>query len=508
VKRRADKTLILKKPHSPYNDSIMATSSPTAPMPFIKQLRQLWLNFATSGIKFPVGSIERSRTMFINIFSLIGFTVELCFGLLNLTNGYYGAGGIETAAAVVMLANFFLLRRHRNVYRAARILLIVVAAPLMTMLLTASAYNTGVFWLPAFPVAAYLILGKRQGSTALFILFITIGTMTLLESFQLVQLAYSFLSIRQMIISLLLLTALLYVHENLREQSIQQADERALAFRAAYKKVRQTEQARDEYTLTLAHELHNSLVAIQKLAETWRDQHQSMTPERSLEYMNLIHESATDNLATINSLRDIVNVDRATFTVDKRLHSLREIIDQQIRLFEPQAKKAQLKLDRVFDDELPWQLSIDSFRMKEVLTNLLTNAMKHTAPGHTITVQAIKAADHEHLQQRARELGLTWYLGKHEPKLQAAKDFVFLGVSHQEVGISQQDIGKLFKKFSRLQPSDQLHPPKGHGLGLYIIRRITESHGGTYGVASQVGQGVTFYVTLPIEKYKPDKTIT
>jgi len=472
-------------------------------MPFLKKL---WYNYALSNLPLKPGSLGYSRTLFINIFSAIGFCVELSFGLLNLNSGYFSAAAVEIGAASVMFANLMALRHHGKINAAARLLLVASAAPLMTMLLTNTPYNTGIFWLPAFPIAAYLILGKRQGSTALLILMLVIGTMSLFESLQLVDLAYSYVSIRQMIISLLILAVLMYVHENLREQGLQLAEERAIAFRAAYQKVRQTEKARDEFTATLAHELRNSFVAIQKLAETWRSQLNTITPKKSREYIDLIHQSSTDNLGTINSLLDIVNIEQATFTVNKRLGSLRDIIRQQVGLFTPQAEQAGVTLDVVFDDEIPWQLPIDTFRIKEVLANLISNAIKHTARGNTATVQAIKAVNADHLFERAKELKLKWFMSPEDPKLHGLKDFVWLGVSHAEAGLHREDIPKLFKKFSRLQPKDQLHPPQGHGLGLYIIRRIIESHSGTYGVASRASQGVTFYVTLPVEEPSPKIT--
>ncbi len=461
-------------------------------------IKKLWLNYITSNIDLPAGSVERSRVVFINVFSLIGAAIELTYGMLNLAGGYYPTAAIEIAITLVILVNLMLLRWHRNVQLAARVLIVAVAIPLMTMLLTPSVYNTNVFWLPTFPIVAYLILGKKQGSTALFILFLIIGAMGMMEIFNLVELAYSIISIRQVIITLLVLAILLYIHENLQEQTVQLADERALAFRQAYQQARQEQKARDEYTITLAHELSNSLIAIQKLAETWRQQSQSLTPERSRQYMDLIHQSATDNLATVNSLLDAVNLDRAAFKVNKHLHSLREIVDQQLSLFRPQAQEAGVRLAKVFDHEVPWQMSIDGFRIKEVLTNLLSNAIKHTRSGNTITVQVVRAADQEQLQQKAKGLEISWYLDNREKGLEQLADFVFIGVSHPEEGINKKDMGKLFKKFSRLQQGKELQAPKGHGLGLYIIRRIIESHSGTYGVASQAGKGVTFYVTLPI----------
>ena len=412
-------------------------------------IRTSWHNFITSGIDIPHDQSD-NRLLFINIFSLVGFVLELSFGVFNIANGNFLIGIVEVLTATTMIGNLLLLRRIRDTNLAARILIAIIAAPLMIMLFTATGSNTGFFWLPTFPVAAYLLLGKRQGSTALMILFLTIGLLTLLETFDLVQLAYSFISIRQLILSLLVLTVILYVHENLKEQSDQRTKQKNKALTGAYKSMRHTEELRDEFTAALAHELRNAFVGIQKLTETWHDKRDKISPERSEEYVQLIHQTATDNLALVNSLLDVVSVDTPGFKVTRGFYSLQEVIDQQVSLFQSQANSANIKIVKVIDNEIPWQLYMDSFRIKQVLANLLSNAIKHSTAGETIAVQVIAAIDNHDLQEKSKKLNMKWYLSKDEPKLRQLKDFVFIGVSHPEKGLSKEEIGKLFKKFSRL----------------------------------------------------------
>lgn len=464
----------------------------------MKSLTAFWQNFTSSGFDLPHDDAASNRVFFINLFSLIGVLIELGFIVLNMVATNYVAAGIDAVMVLVMVINALLLRRHRNINKAGIVLIVTVAVPLMVLFLISGTQNTNIFWLPVFPVSAYLLLGKKQGSAALSILFLTIGFLTLLESFDLVDLAYSFISIRQMILSLLVLTVLLYVHENLKEQNRQLAEKKRLELSAAYKKVRESEQMRDEFTSSLAHELRNSFVAIQKLTETWRSQFASMSPEKTLQYIDLLHTSASENLSLVTSLLDVMNIDTATFKISKGLYSLREIIDQQVALFEHQAMAKNIALKTEFDDDVPWQLYIDNFRIKQVVANLLSNAIKHTAEHKTIVIHAIGAIDYSDLQEKGTSLRDPWYLSNNEKRLVDLQNFVFLGVSHPEVGISQEDSKKLFKKFSRLEPQDKLHPPTGSGLGLYIIKQIIESHKGVYGFASQTNQGVTFYVTLPI----------
>jgi len=466
--------------------------------------RSTWHNFISSGIEVSHNQNDH-RLIFINIFSLVGFVLELSFGIFNIWNSNILIGIVEIMTATTMVANLLLLRRIRDTNLAARILIVIIGAPLMIMLFAVNGSSTGFFWLPTFPVAAYLLLGKKQGSTALLILFLTIGLLSLLETFQLVQLAYSFISIRQLILSLLVLTVILYVHENLNEQRDQRTKQKNAALSRAYKSIRRTEELRDDFTASLAHELRNAFVGIQKLTETWHDNRHKISPERSQEYVQLIHQSATDNLALVNNLLDIVSVDTPGFKVSRGFNSLQEVIDQQVTLFESQANNANITITKVIDREIPWQLYMDSFRIKQVLANLLSNAMKHCTAGETITIQVIAAIDYNDFKDKGVKMNMKWYLSNDEKKISELKDFVFIGVSHPEKGLNKEEISKLFKKFSRLQPRNDLHHPSGHGLGLYIIKRIIETHGGTYSVASKANQGVTFYFTLPAttDKQKP-----
>ncbi len=119
-------------------------------------------------------------------------------------------------------------------------------------------------------------------------------------------------------------------------------------------------------------------------------------------------------------------------------------------------------------DATPLVLQIDSRRIQQALNNLISNALKFSAAGTTITVTLLRGPDE-----------------------------ATLAVADQGQGIAPDEMSKLFKPFSRTRTTSTANE-KSTGLGLAIVRRIVEAHGGHIRVESRLGQGSTFFVSLPL----------
>ena len=129
-------------------------------------------------------------------------------------------------------------------------------------------------------------------------------------------------------------------------------------------------------------------------------------------------------------------------------------------------KGSKLRFER--EGAPPPLLNIDSRPMQQVLNNLVSNALKFSVAGSTITVT-----------------------------LQGGPDTATIAFADQGQGIAADEIDKLFKPYSRTR-TKSTNNEKSTGLGLAIVRRIVEAHGGHIRVESELGRGSTFYVTLPI----------
>ncbi len=183
-------------------------------------------------------------------------------------------------------------------------------------------------------------------------------------------------------------------------------------------------------------------------------------------------------LALINDLLDVSKIEAGEMELTIIPADLRPVLedslDSAIVLIE--SKKVSITLEAHIPDELPL-IPMDARRVRQILTNLLTNAVKFTLHG---------------------SITLNLYL---------SDDIIELAVTDTGIGISPEEMGNLFRPFERADRAKSLSI-EGTGLGLSISRHLVEAHGGKLMVESVVGKGSTFAFTLPLRRERPDKKLT
>lgn len=215
----------------------------------------------------------------------------------------------------------------------------------------------------------------------------------------------------------------------------------------------------------IVHELRtplNALVAAAHLLrrpELSRSQQEQLSQTISNE-VNRLNEMATDFLEFSRLESGRVQLQRESIDLAGLVRECSEVI-------RPQAQADNLKIKLKLDSNLP-VIRGDRNRLKRLLLNLLTNAIKYNSPDGAITVRASKSENALHLQ-----------------------------VQDEGIGIPADQVPKIFERFFR-SPTDEGRV-SGTGLGLAIAKRITLSHGGEIWVDSKVGHGSTFHVKLPVE---------
>ena len=228
------------------------------------------------------------------------------------------------------------------------------------------------------------------------------------------------------------------------------------------------ETTRREFVSNVSHELRTPLTAMRMLAETLEDgalNDQQMAGDyvgRIIQQVDSMTELVTDLLA-------LSLLDRGEIYLEIEDISLGDIIDDLQRDFLVQLKSKNLVL-QVMDLNTVGSIQCDRNRIKQVLSNLLDNAIKFTAAEGVIKVDA-----------------------------QREDQFVVVRVIDSGVGIPLDDIPHIFERFYK---SSQLRGYEGTGLGLAIARHIVEAHGGSLLVESRVGEGSEFRVTLPVISHK------
>lgn len=195
------------------------------------------------------------------------------------------------------------------------------------------------------------------------------------------------------------------------------------------------------------------------------------------QYAELISESGRSMVALINDILDISKIDAGQMTLTSEPIDIRHAIEGSIRLMKAAAAQKGLKLESRYDESLPQTILGDQLRIRQILSNLIGNAVKFTQDG-CVSVHA-------------RKIGL----GNHE--------LIELAISDTGIGIAQARKSAIFEEFSQADESTA-RKFGGTGLGLAISRQLAELMGGAISLQSEIGKGTTFFVTLPVRSMETD----
>lgn len=238
-----------------------------------------------------------------------------------------------------------------------------------------------------------------------------------------------------------------------------------LALKRQRDELRSLNETKNRFLGTAAHDLRNPLAAIRGLAEIMTEEAIGpVTPEQK-EMLNLIFHTSDHMLALVNDLLDVAVIESGKFDLQLSPRKLDEILHQRLRVMRPVSAKKEMRL-RVEIEELP-EFYFDENRILQVFDNLFSNAIKFSPPGSEIGVQMVREGQE-----------------------------VRVAVSDQGPGIRPEDREKLFGDFQKLG-TRTTGGESSTGLGLSIVKRIVESHGGRVELQSEVGRGTTFSFVLP-----------
>ncbi len=223
------------------------------------------------------------------------------------------------------------------------------------------------------------------------------------------------------------------------------------------------EMQRRRMTADIAHELRTPLTNIQGYLEAILDG--VVEPDR--ETITSLHSQTAHLSHLVDDLRLLSVAEAGALRLETAPDSLGSVIRETTTSFEPRAADQGIRLETVVPDDLP-DIHLDRTRMRQVLANLVENAFQHTSSGGRVTVEARRDS-------------------------QSAVSF---SVTDTGVGIPEDELERVFEQFYRVDPSRN-RSTGGVGLGLTIVKRLVEAHGGTLSVTSVEGSGTSFHVSLP-----------
>jgi signal transduction histidine kinase len=240
--------------------------------------------------------------------------------------------------------------------------------------------------------------------------------------------------------------------------------ELAETFNSMAANLERIEKLRQNMVADVAHELRTPLSNVAGYLEAIRDE--VVKPDKAT-IASLSEE--VDLLAKlVNDLQELTLADAGELKLAKQPDDIINLIQQSVKAVQVKAIAKGLEVTADLPAELPI-IDIDHYRISEVLRNLVANAIIHTSSGGKIVVSAFNEGD-----------------------------MIKVSVADTGEGISAEDLPNMFERFYRVDKS-RARVDGGSGLGLTITKRIVEAHGGTIGVASEVGKGSTFTFTLPVD---------
>lgn len=191
---------------------------------------------------------------------------------------------------------------------------------------------------------------------------------------------------------------------------------------------------------------------------------------RQREAIETIHNSANSLLTIINDILDFSKLEAGKLVLDNAPVNLREAVEDTLQLLAPSAIEKELELALIIQAGTPDAVLTDGLRLRQILTNLINNAIKFTPAGH-IKVSILSK------QQGGENAEIT------------------IQISDTGIGLSKEQQQEVFKDFSQADASIT-RQYGGTGLGLVIVKGLTDQMGGEIGIVSEPGQGATFWFTL------------
>ncbi len=253
-----------------------------------------------------------------------------------------------------------------------------------------------------------------------------------------------------------------------RTSLAQRVEERTAELSRANADLARAVRLKDEFLASMSHELRTPLSAILTRVEILQEQVFGDLNEKQLSYVNNIETSGRHLLGLINDILDLSKIEAGKMELQLESVFVKDVCLSSMGFIKELALKKMLKVSTNIDKKVH-TIKADQRRLKQILINLLNNAVKFTDEKQTIGLEVIGNKKQEVVHFTVWDTG---------------------------IGIAESDMNKLFQSFVQVD-SSLSRRYEGTGLGLALVRRLAEMHGGGVSVESEVGKGSRFTVSLP-----------
>ena len=227
--------------------------------------------------------------------------------------------------------------------------------------------------------------------------------------------------------------------------------------------------AKSLFLANMSHELRTPLNAVLGYTQIMQDA--SELPSVYKEYINIINSSGIHLLSLINDVLEMSKIEAGQITLNQNSFNLHQLLAELENLFRLKAESKNLKLSFEWDSNVPQYIKTDRQKLRQILTNILGNAIKFTEQG------------------------------KVSLKVWVEEQKLFFAIQDTGFGIAQEEIDQIFIAFKQAEIGKQSH--EGTGLGLSISNAFVELMGGKISVSSKIGEGTSFTIAIPLVATEP-----
>lgn len=233
--------------------------------------------------------------------------------------------------------------------------------------------------------------------------------------------------------------------------------------------LRALERERANIISMFAHDMKSPLVSIQGFALRILNKGASLDRNTQAQYLDIIQKEAKVLQSLVDDFLDFSRLETGKLTLNLSATDLDKELIELMEIYVPRFDQSKIRLTMESKEKIPI-ITADAQRLRRVLTNLLDNARKFSAPGTAVTIE-----------------------------VEETKQEVLVRVVDQGSGIPEEELPYIFDTFYRGRGHEQ---HKGYGLGLAAVQKIVKAHGGRVLVSSEVGKGTVFTVALPKDAEK------
>lgn len=418
------------------------------------------------GLFVYIGVITSFFTM---LYAIISFIIEFKIGVV-----------FQIICFIILYVNLFDYKKNKNFRKSSNI---YIANCLVLSILVCSLFTGGLFslvapWLALISVTGILLLGFCADTIIWFVICTMIalayGVMALMDITPVPQYNTAYtdifytICVAGLVMILFFLVIVFDVNRNIALKKLLDQNEELAA---AKKKAEEATAAKSIFLAHMSHEIRTPMNAIIGYSELALKTELSV---KQRDYVQKIDYSSRNLLGILNDILDVSKIEAGKIDIEHIPFNLEEVFMEVSNILAIRASKKGLEYIHHIDKEVPYKLIGDPQRIRQILLNLTGNALKFTERGQISLIATLDKTSNDCCM-------------------------ISFSVKDTGIGISDENLGKLFKAFSQVDESDsRVHG--GTGLGLNISKNLAEMMGGTLTVKSEVGKGSEFIFTIRLEK--------